>query len=134
MKTSLCLTVAALVVLAPRLYASPAQPSRAYIQGTVVQVQKYKVYSPDFPMGGNNPSDAPLTSRYYAYVVSIRIDCKTYVGRYETPFNYLPSLFTPDQPIQLRLTKHVMYFNLPDHEDLRMAIVHRRSQCGQNRE
>jgi len=135
MKTRFCLAVSSLLVFVPALYASPRQPaSRAYVLGTVLQVEKDNVYSPGLTMGGNNPSDAPLTSRYYAYEVSVRVDCKTYVGRYETPFNYLPSLFTPDQPIRLRLTKHVMYFDLPYHEDLRMAIVHRRSQCGQNRE
>lgn len=120
-----------LLVVAPVLSASPTSAkSNPYVQGTVVAVQKQKVYSPDYPMGGNNPTDAPLTSRYYAFEVSVRIDCRTYVGRYETPFNYLPSVFTPDQLIQLRLTKHVMYFDLPYYPDLRMGIIHRSSDCG----
>jgi len=123
-----------LLVMAPMLSASPTRDkSNPYVQGTVVAVQKHKVYSPDYTMGGSNPSDAPLTSRYYAFEVSVRVDCKTYVGRYETPFNYLPSVFTPNQPIQLRLTKHVMYFDLPYYPDMRMGIVHRSSDCGQNR-
>ncbi len=133
MKTNLCLAIAVLVT-APMLYASQTQGhSYPYVQGTVVAVQKHKVYSPDSTIGGSNPSDAPLTSQYYAYEVSVRIDCKTYVGRYETPFNYLPSVFTPDQPIQLRLTRHVMYFDLPYDPDMRMGIIHRSSGCGQNR-
>ena len=123
--------VAALVV-APMLNASPTRTSQ-YAQGTVVDVQKHKVYSPEVTIGGSNPSDAPLTSRYYAYDVSVRVDCKTYVGRYETPFNYLPSAFTPDKPIQVRLTKHVMYFDLPNDPDMRMGIVRRRSECDQKR-
>jgi len=124
----------AVLVIAPMLNASPTRSnSNPYVQGTVVQVQKHKVYFPESTMGGSNPSDAPLASRYYAYEVSVRVDCKTYVGRYETPFNYLPSAFTPDQPIELRLTKHVMYFDLPYDPDMRMGIIRRRSGCGQNR-
>jgi len=132
MKKNICIGIAALVIV-PMLNASPARGPNPYVQGTVVDVQKHKVYSPDYTMGGSNPSDAPLTSRYYAYDVSVRVDCKTYVGRYETPFNYLPSAFAPDQPIQLRLTKHVMYFDLPNNPDMRMGIVRRSSGCGQNR-
>jgi len=130
MKKEIYLTVAVLVI-APILHASVmrGKPS-SFVQGTVVDVQKQKVYSPDTTIGGSNPSDAPLTSRYYAYEVSVRVDCETYVGRYETPFNYLPSVFSPNQPIQVRLTKHVMYFDLPNDPDMRMGIIHRRAACG----
>ena len=133
MKTSLCIGIAVLVIV-PMLYASQTQGgSNPYVSATVVEVEKHKVYSPAYTMGGSNPSDAPLTSQYYAYDVSVRVDCKTYIGRYETPFNYLPSDFTPHQPIQVRLTRHVMYFDLPNDPDMRMGIVRRRAQCGQNR-
>ena len=134
MKRNLCIAIAVLVVVVPGLYASQTQgSSNSYVQGTVVDVQKHQVYSPAYTIGGSNPSDAPLTSQYYAYEVSVRVDCQTYVGRYETPFNYLPSAFTLDQPIQVRLTKHVMYFDLPNDPDMRMGIVRRSSECGQNR-
>jgi hypothetical protein len=90
MKKNIYIGIAALV-MAPILNASPTRTnSNPYTQGTVVAVQKHKVYSPDSTIGGSNPSDAPLTSRYYAYDVSVRVDCRTYVGRYETPINYLP--------------------------------------------
>jgi hypothetical protein len=125
--------VAALVIV-PVLNASPSRTnSSPYTPGIVVDVQKHKVYSPEVTIGGSNPSDAPLTSRYYAYEVTVRVDCRTYVGRYETPFNYLPSAFTPDEPIQVRLTNHVMYFDLPNDPDMRMGIVRRKSKCSQNR-
>ncbi|HLW88921.1 MAG TPA: hypothetical protein VKR57_10550 [Terriglobales bacterium] len=127
MKRNLWVGIAALVFVVPSLYASQ------YVEGTVIEVQKHKVYSPEYTMGGSNPSDAPLTSRYYAYEISIRIDCQTYIGRYETPFNYLTSAFTPNRPVQVRLTKHVMYFDLPNDPDMRMGIVHRRSECVQKR-
>ena len=134
MKRAVWINIAALVVVAPTLCASKTQhTSDAYVQGTVVEVEKHKVYSPEYTMGGSNPSDAPLTSRYYAFEVSVRVDCKTYVGRYDTPFNFLPSAFTPNRPIQLRLTRHVMYFDLPYEPDVRMGIVRRRSNCGQDR-
>lgn len=83
--------------------------------------------------GRSNPSDAPLTSRYYAYEVSVRVDCEIYVGRYVTAFNYLPSAFTADRLIPIRLTKHVMYFDLPNDPDLRMGIVRRRPACDAKR-
>jgi len=133
MKRNLCICIVVFVVVVPALYAAEPGHSSPYVQGTVVHVQQHKVYSPDSMIGGSNPSDAPLTSRYYAYEVSVRVDCTTYVGRYETPFNYIPSEFTSNQTIQVRLTKHVMYFDLPNDPDMRMGIVRRRSDCGQNR-
>lgn len=133
MKRDLCTCIVVFVVVVPALYAAESGHSNPLVQGTVVQVQQRKVYSPDSIIGGSNPSDAPLTSRYYAYEVSVRVDCKTYVGRYETPFNYLPSEFTSNQPIQVRLTKHVMYFDLPNDPDMKMGIVRRTSDCTQNR-
>jgi hypothetical protein len=133
MKKDICIAIALLVIV-PMLKTSPTRSnSNAYVQGTVVEVEKHRVYFPDYAIGGSNPSDAPLTSRYYAYEVSVRVDCKTYVGRYETPFNYLPSEFTPDRRIKVHLTKHVMYFDLPNDPDMRMGIVRCRAECGSNR-
>ena len=131
MKRNLVIYIAVFVIIVPALYAAE-QVNPAYVQGTVVRVQQHKVYSPDVMMGGSNPSDAPLTSRSYAYEVSVRVDCNTYVGRYETPFNYLPSAFTTDQPIHVHLTKHAMYFDLPNDPDMKMGIVRRTSECGQS--
>jgi len=131
MTKNIAIGIAVLVIV---LNASPARSkTNPFVQGTVIEVQKQQVYFPDYAIGGSNPSDAPLTSRYYAYQVSVRVDCKTYVGRYETPFNYLPSEFTPNQPIHLQLTRHVMYFDLPNDQDMRMGIVRRSSDCGQTR-
>lgn len=107
--------------------------SPEFVRGTVVRVQKYKTQSPEYTMGGSNPSDAPLTSSYYTFEVSIRSGCTVYVARYLTPFNYLPSAFTDDKSVSVRLTKHVMYFDLPDNPDLRMGIIHRTDVCGTHR-
>ncbi|MGC1438131.1 MAG: hypothetical protein WA847_19705, partial [Terriglobales bacterium] len=133
MKKNIAIDIAVLVIV-PMLNASPAQgTANPFVQGTVIEVQKQKVYFPDYAIGGSNPSDAPLTSRYYAYRVSVRVDCKTYVGWYETVLNYLPSEFTPNEPIQVRLTRHVMYFDLPYDPDLKMGIVRRERVCRANR-
>ena len=132
MKRGLCVVASLSLMVVPALNAKPGS-SKQLAQGTVVQVQKRRVESPEYQFGSSNPSDAPLSSRYYAYEVSIRVDCKTYVGRYNTPFNYLPSAFTTDRPIQLRLTKHVMYFELPDGWDVRMGIVQRMDRCSARR-
>jgi hypothetical protein len=133
MKKNLRICIVVFVVVVPALHAAEPGHPNPNVQGTVVHVQQHKVYSPDSMIGGSNPSDAPLTSRYYAYEVSVRVNCETYVGRYETPFNYLPSEFTSSQPIQVRLTKHVLYFDLPNNPDLRMGIVRRKEGCGANR-
>ncbi|HWY59919.1 MAG TPA: hypothetical protein VNZ03_35985 [Terriglobales bacterium] len=130
-KGTCCIWLTAFLIAATALYAAEPVRSGSYVLGTVVRVQQRKVYSPDSTIAGSNPSDAPLTSRSYAYEVSVRVDCKTYVGRYETPFNYLPAAFTPDQPIRVRVTKRVMHFDLPNDPDMRMGIVRRRSECGQ---
>lgn len=131
MKKILSITFVALAMM-PALYASPGRSS-SYVNGTVVEVQKHKVYSPAYTMGGSNPSDAPLASLYYSFEVAVRVDCQTYVGRYETPFNYLPSEFTTNQPIQVRLTRHVLYFGMPNDPDMRMGIVRRSAGCGSSR-
>jgi len=128
------LSIVAFMLVLPALNASPThiKPSE-YVRGTVVGIQEHRAQSPDFGTAGSNPSDAPLTTRYYAYEVSIKVDCTTYTGRYETPFRYLPSAFTRGNPIQFRLTRHVMYFDLPNNPDLRFGIIHRGPACAANR-
>jgi hypothetical protein len=129
MKNGLCIVVTALVVV-PMLCASQAHGnSSPYVTGTVVAVQRQD----ESASGGSNPSDAQLASTYYAYEVSVRVDCVIYVGRYETPLSYLPSAFTPHQPIKLRVTKHVMHFELPNGSDMKMEIRSRSSECGNSR-
>ena len=136
MKRNLFITIAAVIVASSMLYASHTQNSSAqYTQGTVVRVQKQVVSSPADAL--TTPTDAPLASRDYAYEVAVRVDCKTFTGRYETAFDYLPSAFTVDHPIQVRAGRHAMYFDLPNHPEMRMGIVHRSTvssaDCGQNR-
>jgi hypothetical protein len=132
MKNKLYIAIVALLTTGAMANASSNRGSR-YVQGTVVKVQQHRMQSPDYAFGAGNPSDAPLTSRYYGFDVVVRVGCTSYVGHYETAFNYLPSIFTPDGKIEMRLTKRVMYFDLPNYPDFRIGIVHRKRACGTNR-
>jgi hypothetical protein len=77
---------------------------------------------------GDNPSDAPLQARDYAYDIAIRLDCKIYIGRYESALKYLPSVFAPNHEVDVRLHKHILYVSLPfsDEEVVMGMVSHRR--------
>ena len=98
---------------------------QGYKGATVVSVERYQSLS-NYP--GENPADAPLRVREYAYDIGIRLDCNVYVGRYQSAINYLPSSFAPNQAVDVRLQKHVLYVSLPGSDwDVKMGIVsHRR--------
>lgn len=131
MRVAIRATIAIVLIGLPMFYAYAARrKAQERVQGQVIEIQTHRMQSPEFTSGGSNPSDAPLTSRYYAFEVSIRVGCKTYVGIYQTPFNYLPSEFKPDQRVDFVLTKHVMYFDVPYTAGIRMRIVRRKNECG----
>jgi hypothetical protein len=98
---------------------------QGYQTATVVSVEKYETPS---NYVGDNPADAPLQSRNYAYEIGIRMDCNVYVGLYQSAINYLPADFAPNKTVDVRMRKHVMYVSLPYNDwDLKMGIVsHRR--------
>jgi hypothetical protein len=99
-------------VAVPLLSASTSgEQSKGHQQGTVLSVERREVRSPDVYYSGTG-TDVPLQSVYYAYEVSVQVDCVTYHGRYETPFDYLPSAFSPGKPIQVRVAKHAMHFDV----------------------
>jgi hypothetical protein len=104
--------------------ASKPRAANSYSRGTILSVQKNTVRTPQ-ATAGTSPTDAPLQSEYYAYNVSIRVACNTYVGTYETPFNYLPSNFSPNHSVNVRLSKHLLYFSIPDEPEMKMSIVQR---------
>jgi hypothetical protein len=122
----------AFVIFAPKLNAYAAQRTH-FIQGTVLYVQEQRAQSPGYTVGGSNPSDAPLTSSYYVFEVSLRADCEIYTGRYETALNYLPLAFSAGRSISVRLTRHILYFDLPDAPEMKMGIVRRKDVCASNR-
>jgi hypothetical protein len=98
---------------------------QGYQTATVVSVEKYETPS---NYVGDNPADAPLQSRNYAYEIGIRLDCHVYVGLYQSAIHYLPADFAPNKTVDVRMQKHVMYVSLPDSDwDVKMGIVsHRR--------
>jgi len=130
MKRSSWILVAVFLLVVPVLYgAVMPDRSKQYVQGVVTGAEKDRVQFPNFTTGASNPADAPLTTRYYAYDVSICVNGRTHVGRYETLFNYLPAAFNRGQTIGVRLTRHVMYFDLPNDPDTRMGIIRQSAGC-----
>jgi hypothetical protein len=101
--------------------------SSPLIDGKVVNVVKYEEPSPGDAL--TTPTDAPLISRSYAYDISVKVDCDTYTGRYETAFQYLPRVFRANEPVEVRVTKHVLYLDIPNGPEVRTPIV-RRTQTG----
>ena len=69
-----------------------------------------------------NPVDAPLQSEVYSYDIGIQLDCTVYVVRYETGLDYLPSVFSPHQTVEVSLQKHTMNVNLPGAREVRLGI------------
>jgi hypothetical protein len=94
----------------------------------VIQVQTHESQSPGD--GLTIATDRPLSSHYYSYDVSLRVDRTVFVGRYETAFHDLPSAFTAGQPIRVRAAKRLMHFDLPNNRDLTMTIARRKIEPG----
>jgi len=112
--------------------SASAESAKSYEQATVISVNRQEVSGPGLCC--STPTDAPLQTQYYAYEVAIRVNCETYVGHYETPFDFLSSAFAPEKPIAVRLTKHLMYFDV-DGREMKMGIVRHTNnqQCNGNR-
>jgi hypothetical protein len=128
MKNFLCLGIVLFMGMATTVFRSAnSSLSKQYVPATVLQVDKHEVGWPAYT-GGENPSDRPLRSEYYAYQVLVRVNCGTYVAHYETPFDYLPSAFAPGHTVPVRVTRHILYFNVPEYQEMRMGIVRRTKQ------
>jgi hypothetical protein len=87
-------------------FAGTKQP---YQSATVVSVANHEtpsVYTGD-------PSDAPLQSEVYSYDIAIELNCTVYTVRYEDGLDYLPSVFSPNQTVEVSLEKRIMNVNLP---------------------
>ena len=51
--------------------------------------------------------------REYIYDVSVRVDCRDYVVRYESQINHLPSVFSLQSSVDVRLDDDRMEVALP---------------------
>jgi len=125
---SALLAVCLLFVLTTPAGAKESHPT-PYLTATVLSVKKNDNNTGVFT--GGNPSDAPLPDpETYIYDVSVHVNCGTYVGRYESWYDYLPSVFTPNQKIQLRLTRSVMYVPVPNQKEIALSIVSKHVERG----
>jgi hypothetical protein len=103
-----------------------ATTKQGYQSATVVSVETHDTPS-NSNYAGSNPSDAPLQSEVYSYDVGIRLGCTIYRTRYDSAFDYLPSVFAVDHPIRVNLQKRVIEVSLPGDRTVRMGIDGRRS-------
>lgn len=101
-----------------------ARPAASNVRtGRLLSVEKHRVRSPE-TAGYYDPTDAPLRSQRYAYDVSVKVGCRTYLARYESPTDFLPTAFVPGNSMPLRLGKHSVYFEVPSEQPIKMGIVH----------
>ncbi len=100
-----------------------------YVEGTVVRVDRHQSVA---SVSEQNPSDAPLPDpETFAYDVAVHVNCGSFVGRYQSWYDYVPSVFAADRKIQLRVARSVMYVNVPNEEkDLELAIVTKHIERG----
>jgi hypothetical protein len=118
MQKSTMLFVLVFGVLLTAMYAASRQ---SYQSATVVSVTNHE----SLPSYFGNPVDAALQPEVYSYDIGIQLECTVYVVRYETGLDYLPSVFSPHQTVEVSLQKHIMYVNLPGDRELRLGIARR---------
>ena len=100
--------------------------STTYQQGMVLSVDGSEGRNHKYS-NGTNPADAPLQSKIYAYDVTVRVACETYVGHYESSSDSLPASIADNTPVQARAGKHFLYLKLPSNQQMKMAIVSRKT-------
>jgi hypothetical protein len=106
------------------LNASTTQDRPNYQQGMILAVDGSEGRNHKYT-NGTNPADAPLQSKIYAYDVTVRVACETYVGHYESSSDSLPASIASNTPVQARAGKHFLYLKLPSNQQMKMAIVSR---------
>jgi len=108
------------------LNATATQDRSTYQQGMILSVAGGESRNHKYS-NGTNPADAPLQSKIYAYDVTVRVACETYVGHYESSSDSLPASIADNSPIQARAGKHFLYLKLPSNQQMKMAIVSRKT-------
>ncbi len=109
------------VSLAALASASASKP-QTYQQATVLKLQEVDT-QPTYV--GSNPSDAPLSSPTYSYKVWLRVDCVTYVARYDSWSDQPDPMFSPNRVIAVNARKHDLRASGPGGRETRMSIVSR---------
>jgi len=131
MKIVLCVTVLAVIsaVPVPRATAH-SKPSQ---DGIILTVQKQDVATPPVRAGAD-PVHTPLQSHYSLYDVSVQVNCKVYVGRYQSELDDLPPALSPQNSAPVRVKGSTIFLDFPG-DTVKMQIVsHKTSRggtCGQ---
>ena len=120
-KILICVSLFAFTGIVPASSASRSKPANPFLPATIEQVEKLQVVEPPYS-GGDNPSDAPLQSVFYAYQVAVHTTCNTYVARYESPYDYFPEAFAASHEIPVQVEKGFVNFDL-GFRQMRMAII-----------
>lgn len=103
------------------LNAQTDAPKKNYRSATVVHVDQHMM--PANPVGGVIDNGVPQPQQY-SYDMSVRLGCDIYVARYESPIHYLPSVFSPNHNVTVRLDGDVMDVSMPEtHRTLKLWIV-----------
>ena len=101
--------------------AASAQSSRSACEsGKIVSVRKL---AQDAVSSLGSPSDAPLQANVFTYEVSVRVDDKILVARYESEIDYLPATFRSGKSVTIRTEGHRIYFKEPSLEDFEFTVV-----------
>lgn len=128
MKKSVVVVAIVVAMLAVVSVFAKETKIKQYVEGTVVRVDKHQS---EANVSGQNPSDAPLADpETFAYDVAVLVNCGTYVGRYQSRYDYVPSVFAVDRKIQLRLTRSAMYVSVPNEKELELPIVSKHMERG----
>jgi hypothetical protein len=99
-----------------------AATEAGYQPATVVSVESHAIPS---NYDGGDPSDAPLQPSVNSYDISIRLGGTVYRTSYDSAFDDLPSVFTPNRPVQVNLKGHAMFVEIPGDRAVEMAIESR---------
>jgi hypothetical protein len=96
---------------------------------TIVAVQKHSEGRPfDWVKAGLNP--IPLYDNYPFYDMTIRVEQKTFVVRYEAQTDYFPSAWKAGGSLTIRLAQGRMYLLRYDGVEVPVSILTRSSSHG----
>lgn len=70
-------------------------------------------------------TDAPDALTEFDANVSIRLNCVVYLGRYKSAIDYMPSVFAPEQAVEVSPEKNFLFVKVPGNGDVKLRIVRR---------
>ena len=116
MKSTVLLFVLMSGVLLGRMHAATTTKGQPAI---VISVEAHD------PQSNSNYAvslDFPLQPQIYFYNIVIRVGSTIYRTNYASAFDYLPSVFAANHPIQVNLGHRLMDVTLPGDRVMRLAI------------